>query len=260
MSPLKVRLILTVVLCFSSATAIATSFTPARIGNHNESLAKMISFPDGVDGNVSVFLRCEAKVYPGGTIDEAGCYGDESTDPLFFRAVNLGSESASMMPATVDGEQVPVLALFTVMFKQQNGERLVAVIPNHGTNVKSLGLNYIAPQRFGRGNVYQPRTDLGLLWLDAIVSDQGKPSGVEYIDTEWTNRETERYAQSYIKDNRFIPGFLDGVPTSMRFVKPIFGYKNGFMVHPIDSKCQFTEISCDESSGATGKPRFAFDD
>lgn len=260
MSSRRASLTLAAVLFFFSAGAIATSFTPARIGNHNESLAKTISFPDDVDGDVSVFLRCEAKVYPGGTIDEAGCYGDESTDPSFFRAVNLGSESASMTPATVNGEQVPVLALFTVMFKQQNGERLVAVIPNHGTNAKTLGLNYTAPQRFGRGNVYQPRTDLGLLWLDSIVSDQGKPGDIEYIDTEWTNRETERYAQSYINDNRFIPGFVNGAPTAMRFVKPIFGYKNGFMVHPIDSKCQFTEISCDESSGATGKPRFAFDD
>ena len=113
MSSRRVSLTLAAVLFFFSAAAIATSFTPARIGNHNESLAKTISFPDGVDGDVSVFLRCEAKVYPGGTIDEAGCYGDESTDPSFFRAVNLGSESASMTPATVNGEQVPVRARST---------------------------------------------------------------------------------------------------------------------------------------------------
>lgn len=153
-----------------------------------------------------------------------------------------------------------MLALFSVLFKQQDDQRLVGVIPNHGTNAQSHGLNYVAPQRYGRGNMYRPRTDLGLLWLDATISVEGRASDISYIETEWSNRETERYAKSYINENRFIPGFVDNAPTEMRFVKPIFGYKNGFMIHPEDSKCIDTLIVCDETSGVTGQPRFAFED
>ena len=239
---------------------VYADMSPARIGTHDTSLAKRISFPEGITGDVSLYLRCEAKVLPGGSIDEAGCYGDEDIDPLFYRAVNIGSNSATMTPATVEGINVPVLALFTVMFRQQGDQRAVAVVPNHGSNAKDLGLNYVAPQRYGRRNQYTPRTDLGLLWVDTTMSAEGEPSKIKYIETQWTNRETKRFAKSYIQNNTFIPGFFNGEPRAMRFIKPIFGYKNGFMIQPESNRCRDTLVVCDETSGTTGRPRYVFDD
>ncbi len=46
----------------------------------------------------------------------------------------------------------------------------------------------------------------------------------------------------------------------MRFVKPIFGYRNGFMWEKGDSFCRNSIISCDETSRRTGQPRYLFDD
>ncbi len=248
-------------ICLISAyTAVQAEFTPARIGSHETSLAKRISFPKEISGDLSTFVRCEAKVLPAGTIDEVGCYGDENIDRAFYRAVNLGSHGASMTPASVDGEAVPVLALFTVLFRQEGDQRVVAVIPNHGTNAKEYGLNYVAPQRWGRRNQFVPRMDLGLLWVDALMTTAGKASKIKYLETEWTNRETRRFAKSYIENNNFIPGFVNDAPTEMRFVKPIFGYKNGFMIHKESSFCYDSLIDCDETSGTTGRPRFVFDD
>ena len=250
-------LVATLTLCLC-ASALADS-QPARIGEHDASLAKRIKFPQ-INGDVSLFLRCEAKVLPAGSIEEVGCYSNPEVDDAFFRAVYLGSTNATMLPASVDGQNVAVLALFSVAFRQQDGQRVVAIIPNHGTNVKSLGMNYIAPQRYGRNNQYLPRGELGLLWIDAEITAAGKARDISYVETEWTNKETKRYARHYVKNNTFIPGHVGGQPTTMRFVKPVFGYRNGFMVDAVKSKCGDSLVACNETSGATGRPRFVFDD
>ena len=239
--------------------ASEANMQPAMIGNHEDSLANRIKFPN-VEGNNTWFVRCEAKVLPAGSVEEVGCYSDDKVPEAFARAVSLGANNATMTPAIVDGENVSVLALFSVVFKQQDGQRVVAVVPNHGTNAKALGMNYIAPQRYGRGNRYHPRGEVGLLWIDAKMGADGKASDISYIRTKWSNKEGERYAKRYIKDNTFIPGHQNGEPTEMRFVKPIYGYRNGFLVDVGASKCGDSTLQCDEVSNATGKPRFVFDD
>ncbi|MEM7101360.1 MAG: hypothetical protein AAF541_24125 [Pseudomonadota bacterium] len=233
--------------------------TPAKIGEHETSLAKTIGFPN-VPGNYTTYVRCEAKVMPGGTIDEIGCYGDAEVDPAFFRAVHMGAKSATVTPATVAGNNVNVLMLLTVLFRQQDDQRIIAVIPNHGTNAKEMGMSYIAPQKYGRANQYAPRSEIGLLWVDTKMTAAGKATDTKYLETDFSTKETERYAKRYINDNTFIPGYLNGEATPMRFVKPIFGYRNGFMWDVDASKCRDSAIACDERSNATGKPRYVFDD
>lgn len=252
--------VLGLILCALLAThSWAATMQPARIGEHETSLAKRIKFPE-VDGDFTIFVRCEAKVLLAGKIEQIGCYNEPDIDPAFYRAVNVASTSASVTPATVDGENVNVLMLFSVIFRQQDGQRVIAVVPNHGTNAKELGMSYISPQRYGRSVSYRPRTELGLLWVDAEMSANGKAKNITYIKTEWTNKETQRYAKSYINEGMFIPGHLNGEATTMRFVKPIFGYRNGFMWEQDSSRCGDSLMSCTETSNATGKPRFVFDD
>jgi len=243
----------------TAAPAWSALTEPARIGDHAKSLTNRIEFP-AIDGDFTIFVRCEAKVFPAGNIDEIGCYSEGDLDPAFYRAVSIAGASASVLPAMVNGDRVSILMLFSVIFKQQGDTQTIVVVPNHGTNAKSLGLSYIAPQRYGRGIRYTPRAELGLLWIDAMMSAQGKASKIKYLETRWTNKETKRYAKSYINDNTFIPGHLNGTATKMRFVKPIFGYRNGFMWDHDTSRCKASTISCDEVSNITGKPRFAFDD
>lgn len=238
---------------------IAADYQPAMIGDHDNALANKITFPD-VPGDFTVFVRCEAKVMPQGAVDEVACYSDPNVDEAFFRAVHLGAKMASFAPAKVDGERVPVLALFSVVFKQEGENRVMAVIPNHGTNAKSLGMNYIAPQKYNRNNNFLPRGELGLVWVDATMTPAGKLKSVSYVETDWSNRETKRYAKHYVKDNTFIPGFANGQPVEMRFLKPIYGYRNGFTYAGVDNRCRDTLISCDEISSTTGRPRFVFDD
>jgi len=239
--------------------ALAADFQPASIGNHENSLANRIQFPE-FSGDFTVFVRCEAKVMPAGGIDEIGCYSEEKVDDAFYRAVHLAAANASVQPASVDGENVNVLMLFSVIFRQQGNERVLAVVPNHGSNAKDLGVSYIAPQKYGYSINYRPRTELGLLWIDARMDAQGRLSEVSYLDTQWSNAEARRYAKNYVKEARFIPGFVDGKPAAMRFVKPIFGYRNGFMWDTDDSFCRDSMIACDETSKRTGRPRYLFDD
>ena len=253
------RSITTLLILLSSTPALATTYEPARIGEHETSIAKRINFPD-VGGNFTKFIRCEAKILKGGSIDEVGCYHDRYVDEAFYFAVDSAAQGASVIPAKVDGENVSLLMLFSVVFRQQEGERVIAVLPNHGTNAQELGMSYIAPQKYGRSNTYIPRTELGLLWIDAEMSSEGKPRKVQYLETDWSNREDKRYAKSYVKDCTFIPGHINGEPAAMRFVKPIFGFRNGFMWQRIGSKCGNSTLSCDEKSRTTGRPRFVFDD
>ncbi len=233
--------------------------TPARLGDHDTSLVKRIRFPD-VSGNFTLYVRCEAKVAPGGNINEIGCYDEERKDAAFYRAVHLAANNATVIPARVDGEPTNVLMLFSVIFRQQGTQRTIAVLPNHGTNAKTFGLDYIAPQKYGYTIQYYPRAELGLLWLDGNMDAQGELSAVNYLKTEWDTAETRRYARKYVEQARFIPGHVNGQPQSMRFVKPIFGYKNGFMWDKGDTFCRDSIINCDEKSNRTGRTRYVFDD
>ncbi|MFT7653321.1 MAG: hypothetical protein ACI9ON_002133 [Limisphaerales bacterium] len=252
------RLTYLTILLFISHSALA-NMQPALVGTHERSLSNRIQFPD-VAGDYTVFVRCEAKVQPAGSIEETGCYDDAKVDPEFFRAVALGSSTATFEPARVEGESVAVLALYSVIFRQKGSEQMIMVVPNHGTNAKNLGMQYTAPQKYGRKNSYLPRAELGLIWIDAKMSVEGIAGDVNLLETEYSNRESTRYAKSYINNNTFIPGFANGEPAEMRFVKPIFGYRNGFMAATGDSKCGSSSILCDEVSHATGKPRYVFDD
>lgn len=229
------------------------------IGQHDTSLAKMIKFPE-VPGDFTLFVRCEAKVMLRGGIKEIGCYDDKDVDTLFFRAVTTAAGNATVLPATVDGERVNVLMLFSVVFRQQDGARVIAVIPNHGTNAKDLGTSYIAPQRYGARTNYNPRAELGLLWVDTRMDDEGGPRKTQYLETDFSTKETERFAEKYMEESTFIPGFHNGEPTEMRFVKPIFGYRNGFLWLDDNSNCRDSLLACDERSNATGLPRYVFDD
>ena len=253
------RLAYLTILLFISQSALA-NMQPALVGTHEQSLSNRIHFPD-VAGDYTIFVRCEAKVQPAGNIEESGCYDDAKIDPKFFRAVRLGANSASFEPASVDGEPVAVLVLFSVIFRQQGSEQIIAVVPNHGTNAKDLGMQYTAPQKYGRKNIYLPRAELGLIWVDVKMSAEGQARDVSLLETKYTNRESKRYATSYINDNTFIPGFTKGEPTQMRFVKPIFSYRNGFMAASGDStKCGKHSIDCEEKSRSSGKTRYVFDD
>ncbi len=243
----------------SPALGYAADYQPARIGEHDTSLAKRIRFPE-VEGDFTLFMRCEAKVLPAGAIEELGCYDDEKVDDAFFHAVMLGANGATVTPAQVDGENVAVLMLLSIVFRQQGESRVTAVVPNHGTNAQELGMSYIAPQRYGRNYGYIPRGELGLLWVDTLMSEDGVAQKPQYLKTKFSNKETQRFAKHYITQNSFIPGFADGEPRAMRFVKPIFGYRNGFMWQSTHDRCGSSIVACDETSNATGKPRYVFDD
>ena len=232
---------------------------PARIGEHEQSLANRIQFPD-IPGDYTLFVRCEAKILPAGNIEDIACYDNKDVDDAFFRAISIAANSATVIPAEVNGDNVGVLMFFSVIFRQEAEQQVIGVVPNHGTNAQSVGISYIAPQRYGRSIQYTPRTELGLLWVDADMSANGTVSNVKYIKTEWSNREAERYAKSYMRDCHFIPGFVDSKPAAMRFVKPIYGYRGGFAWDKGDTRCRDSIISCDETSGTTGKPRYVFED
>ena len=92
------------------------------------------------------------------------------------------------------------------------------------------------------------------------MDETGQARDLNLVDTDWTTRETRRYARRYINDNDFIPGFVNGEPTAMRFLKPIFGYRNGFMWMRDASKCRSSTIDCREVSSSSGENRYVFDD
>ena len=252
-------LLIFVVGLISVTSAWATKMQPAQLGNQGTSLVNQIKFPK-IEGDFTVFVRCEAKVLPQGHIDDIDCYTEKEVRAEFYRAIHLAAGKATVLPAKVDGENVNVLMLFTAVFRQQAGAQTLAVVPNHGTNAKDLGISYVAPQKFGYTIQYWPRTELGLLWVDGQMDTDGNLTHVEFLETQSSNTETRRYARAYAEHARCIPGWLNGQPTAMRFVKPIYGYRNGFAWDKGDSFCRDSIISCDETSRRTGRPKYLFDD
>lgn len=240
----------------------AASFQPAMIGDHDFSLAQRVKMPK-VKGDFTVFVRCEAEVGATGNIRTNGCYNDADVSGKFFKAVELASNRARFVPASVEGERVNVVALYTVVFRQKDGSQHVAVIPNHGTNAQQFGINYVAPQRYGRPPKIRGldlrnydgggddkdglRTRTGLQWVEAQIDELGRCTEAEVIRTSRSSRGGSRMAKRVVDEGPFIPGFVNGQPQAMRYIEPFYGESDGFLWFD-KTKCRADNMGCRRGS------------
>src|SRR5690606_7365791 len=143
-------------------------------------------------------------------------------------------------PATVDGNAVPVRMSLRAVFADREGQPPLLLLRNLGHMQADFGPQYVEPQERPDLNT---RYDLyaskdwseGSLFFDdkgdltrvmAQVSEEGNVTAVRRIEAHGRQKRDAVEVEKNPKQARFIPGFVDGQPTPMRYFAVLHHTKN----------------------------------
>ncbi len=229
-------LLLAVIIMASASAAADKELIPAQFGRGEHSLPSLLACPTA-DADLEATLKvfCQAALTADGSVRRNGAYCFSTDDGSFayVRAALEASDNARFEPATVDGQPVPVLINYQLLFRLQGGGCRVAAIPNHGANAGSLGLAYYAPQVIDddeaglwRTQLFRPTGSGGSLVsargvafvLSAQVDAHGRVHDARLVENNFAPRTDVRRALAKLRRARFIPGYVDGEPAAVRYV------------------------------------------
>ena len=108
------------VFLMSSSIAESSPPTLARFVDGDQSLQKLIEFPD-VDDNVLTIVYCLAHVQKNGEIVRNHCFPSETVDPSLPDAIDTAAKLARASPATVGNKLRSVRLYYRVVFINKDG-------------------------------------------------------------------------------------------------------------------------------------------
>jgi len=201
--------------------AMQTTYLPAQIGNHEQSLARLIEFPKSKK-DFQQAVKCESKIGESGRILATACFNGEKK---YINAILNATGKATLKPASVNQELKSVYMLYTVIFVRKEGAERVIVVPNHSINMKEFGLAYIAPQRLVykkyEYNLQCPDRPFYHL-VTASIDSQGSISEVELSTQDKKCIKCRRCVEKVAAMSSFIPGYANSKPTTMKYQEPYF--------------------------------------
>jgi hypothetical protein len=227
------------ILCLLHVThdVSAQTFTPATFGEDDRSILKTLRVPnERPSGSYNVSLRCQVIVETDGAVTHPHCLVAEERFVVFQRAALRALSGSVMTPATVDAQSVRVVLNFLIGYLCDESCEVV-LVPNHSQNVDSFGLGYVAPQpileddRWYEGYaskldwVASGRTAEDVGGIQFIVSTRVNESGrASRTDVDMDSNgffgehyeDNARRAAKSLKEVRYIPGFYEGNPRTMR--------------------------------------------
>jgi len=217
-------------------TQDGTTFTPAKLGEGEQSLLARLRTPiERPTGNYDVPLTCQVIVEPDGSTRSPRCLAIERYDVFRFEA-ERALAGAIMSPARIDGE--PVRVLMNLFIGYRCAETCPAYLfTNHGRNAEEYGFRYSAPQPVLDDDTWYQGFDDKLAWA---ASERGPDEigGVRFVisahidaagtmseprvDNVYPGSTGRRYEESAqraadsLLDSRYIPGFSEDEPVDMR--------------------------------------------
>lgn len=218
---------------------------PAMIGP-SSGLTDLRIEQEDLGSNDSLAVRCQAFVETNGDLTDYLCTTDDGIrDRSIIARVTEQLATETFSPARVDGQEVRVLMNFAVLITCATNDCTSATVPNHGYQIGSFGLDYVAPQPVISGeHWYEGFEDRGPRYRSpALVrpTSAGSPTGwftmAVDVDSEGiasdscvyalarVNRDdmrqhNRRRLESILDDlvkTQYVPGFHDGRPVPMRF-------------------------------------------
>jgi|GEM_PF-3148091 len=167
-------------------------------------LPSVLKFPAG-DGDIKVFLRCEAYISKKGYFVNPFCYDLKDQYPKYSKEIFRAMTHSMVTPASIDGKNRKVWMPFSVLFKRLEGVEKITVVPNHLHDVKRYGYFYIAPQRYVKRKRSRCLVKLRkpLLFVQKI-SISGDVSDIKHQKGRCANQVAETFYQS-----KYIPAQLD---------------------------------------------------
>jgi len=227
------------VLCLAHVThdVCAQTFTSATFGEEDRSILKTLRVPtERPIGSYRVSLRCQVIVEPDGAVTHPHCLVTEKRFEVFQREALRALSGSVMTPATVDAQSVRVVLNFLIGYRCDESCAIV-LVPNHAENVDSFDLAYVAPQPILENDRWYEGYAKKLDWVTSgrTAEDVG---GIQFIVSTRINEsgrasrtnvdmdsngffgehyeDTARRAARSLKDVRYIPGFYEGEPQTMR--------------------------------------------
>jgi len=221
----KTALSLLVLIALSAGSAFAER-APAGFGSGEESLGKLIRFPE-LKGDTTVILRCASLVQDNGDMEMNGCAADDPADQLFITEIIEAAEDATAEPAMADGKARSVYLQYRVEFIKKGADQTINLYPNPGVeeNIKAYGQDHVAAQRAVGDEDWQdvcPQNAAYLVWLKAHVDPNGQQSSLSLTHGGGLN-PTPRCQQAIldtVAQSLFFPALADGKPVQSTYVEP----------------------------------------
>ena len=215
--------------------------TPARLVKGEESLEKLIVFPN-VPGDLILNVYCRAQVSSQGQMERNLCFRSEHVDQAFRDAIDVAAKSAKSTPAVVSGELHRVTLWYRVVFARKDDRSIVRVYPNWGRDFDKYGNDYEGPQRTTRMTTPRNCITRGIFEVSAAdsirlgfekpsilliaslsIDADGKPAGK--VDFESAGNLDDSRCRSSIGDRlknaEYIPGHHNGNPVETTYVLPV---------------------------------------
>jgi len=218
--------ILFVSFAFAEEPAVETAdvagqrFVPAGFTKGLEAAAAEIEFPK-YKKDLSLNINCTANVSTTGDVESYFCLDYlGGADTKFRRAAEKFIASASISPASVDGEPVPVRFYFRVFFGRKGDLYAVGVYPNWSDNAQKYGHEYQAPQRYNQDPSGPTCNSVGGLSKVAVGTD-GKAAGDVDLVMSYGVPEhlgtCENWFMQKVTDGSYIPGHHEGKPVAATY-------------------------------------------
>lgn len=216
---------LLVILSMSAGNAFAERI-PAQFGSGEESLGKLIKFPE-LKGDTTVMIRCASLVQDNGDMEMNGCVADDPADQLFITEIIEAAEDATAQSAVADGRQQTVYLQYRVEFIKKGADETINLYPNPGVeeNVEAYGQDHVAAQRAVGDEEWEdvcPENAAYLVWLKAHVDPDGRQSNMSLTHGGGLN-PTPRCQQAIldaVSESLFFPALADGEPVQSTYVEP----------------------------------------
>lgn len=222
---------LLIMAAMGSVASFAADYTPAKFGEAEATLKKMINLPGSFgEGVKTVAVYCQADVLSTGDLNNVTCY--ENSPMVSMQASTVTAlKSATFTPAKIDGQAIPVRMQFRVVYSITGTQEPIVMLPNLGTLQAQYGVNYYAPQeRLDKNDWYvhystKGRGDGKLFFADrkvtrvmANIEADGAVESVSTLQAAARKKADAEVIESALKKSRFIPGFVEDKATPMHYI------------------------------------------
>lgn len=195
-------------------------YVPAGFAKGLEAAAAEIEFPK-YKKDLLLNINCAANVSTTGDVESYFCLDYlGGADTKFRKAAEKFIESASISPAMVDGQAVPVRFYFRVFFGRKGDLYAIGVYPNWSDDTQKYGHEYQAPQRYNADPVGPNCNSVGGLSKIAVGTD-GKATGeVELVMSYGVPEHfgtCEKWFMQKVTDGSYIPAHHEGNPVAATY-------------------------------------------
>jgi hypothetical protein len=210
-------------LWVSGVVAEEYPFTPARFTEGEFFLGRLIEYPD-VEGDSQFSVNCNVEVSNTGFAVSNLCIESDSIDERFYDSIRSAMKTAKVTPAVVDGKPRRAILNYRVIFLKRNDETLVGVYPNWGNDIEKYGIDYEAPQKYGRAFKHvwcYPYGSYKNVATMTIGADGVLKGEIEFLfDTGRNARPCESEIRRKHEEAKYIPGHHAGKPVEATYNHP----------------------------------------